>query len=860
MTEEKKLNMEPDQLPSWEVLVGAAILAASSMLHVLILTPLTNNLDDIKYCTMWIGGAICMITFLTLWMRRRVEAPPKIVTIPYLAYIGVLILSTLFGAADYAKWVGWQLVYFHLSLAGFFFLGASVTNTVRMVRWGMRFWVVLALITCGFGLFHYAGMMEPIHKHMLQDFYAHARPGDAPSAILNLTATFAGTREMLSTILNRQFFGNFLTLLLPIALACTVVNYEDMRERHERRRPLQLSPLWMFLSGVAAIMAAACIYMTFSKSSTFLLPISPIVFVVAVYVFTRYKILKIPAWPAALILLAIVAGTVVYFTWGDLVEDFRSVVTSTSSRKIIFPGAIRMFESNPILGTGPGSFRLEFPKYRTPNYHMADISNVTLYAHNRFLDLLAENGILGFLTYIAFLGGIGWLGFRALRRCESHMLRVAVIGYLCGIGFLYVGNLTTPMMRWPIGAVITHVALGLGTGAIAMSLRGNCEPARPSRMIWDRRAIIGSVLLGLAVCYGCFITVYAKDFFAGSKANNAGIMMVARDQENMPLAMREKVYEKAIESFNTALDANPTFVTTYYKLAHAYNRLAALKEQQGKLAESAENQRHALETYRTMQKYAPDYSEVHFNLAVIYVNLGRYHKRLMDQATDPAEKKRQQEIVFETFENAKDAVDRASELSDKVSVHYLAGTIYNEYAMYRGESPELAAELWDRTGEIYAYTRDLPLSVVLQEARQLERERDEKIKSANYAPASFERAKEWEKAANAWEALFDLNRGQGDYMRRSAEDHLRAGHVEEAFELVERAVQRNPMNPDFLVLQAEISLRAAEQTGDWKRAAVMAELPRAVDERIEGFLTDSQRARLDTVEARIKSAASGAES
>src|SRR5690606_13839118 len=110
-----------------------------------------------------------------------------------------------------------------------------------------------------------------------------------------------------------------------------------------------------------------------------------------------------------------------------------------------------------VLGAGPGSFRNEFPLYRSPDYHTSAISNLTLSAHNRFLDLLAETGIIGFAVYVAFLVGLFVLGIKAIRRCTNNPLRAIMLGYLVGIAMIYAGNFSTPMMRWPIGAVTTHV-------------------------------------------------------------------------------------------------------------------------------------------------------------------------------------------------------------------------------------------------------------------------------------------------------------------------------------------------------------------------------------------------------------------
>jgi len=65
----------------------------------------------------------------------------------------------------------------------------------------------------------------------------------------------------------------------------------------------------------------------------------------------------------------------------------------------------------------------------------------------------------------------------------------------------------------------------------------------------------------------------------------------------------ERNYQTAIAEYQTSIKYNPTFLSAYYKLAHAYNSIG-----------DAEN---SLKTYRALQKYSPDYAEVHYNLGIV---------------------------------------------------------------------------------------------------------------------------------------------------------------------------------------------------------------------------------------------------
>jgi O-antigen ligase len=70
-----------------------------------------------------------------------------------------------------------------------------------------------------------------------------------------------------------------------------------------------------------------------------------------------------------------------------------------------------MFPQKPILGWGLGAFPEVYPRYRTfyTNLYINE-------AHNDYLQLLVEMGVLGFVTMVWFLGVIY---YRALKKIGS---------------------------------------------------------------------------------------------------------------------------------------------------------------------------------------------------------------------------------------------------------------------------------------------------------------------------------------------------------------------------------------------------------------------------------------------------------
>ncbi|MEQ8821540.1 MAG: O-antigen ligase family protein [Sumerlaeia bacterium] len=854
-----------DRLPTRTVMASSLLLGALALAHFLALTPFTHNLDDVKYLTMWSGGAIALMVYCAMVAFGRAALPPRIIFIPYVGYVLTLVVSTLFASESYSKWIGWEMVTFHTSLAGWFLLGTATAATMRSARWTARYWVVVALVTCGFGIFHFFGGLEWIY-----DKLPPLTPGQESPPMRALIFTFAQSRDMLSTILNKQFFANFLAVMLPVCLAAVVLNFHSLNENLRKGLPITNPAAWVLASSLGVVFCAFCIFQTFSKASLFGLPLVFLAFAILVPLCTSYRI-RIPAWPLAASLLAIMILSTLAVAWAELVDQFRSVSTSMESREIIWQGAINMWKDNPILGAGPGSFRLEFPKYRSPDYHLYDISNVTLYAHNRFLDLLAENGIVGFGFYVAFLGAIGWLGFRVILRCPSQNMRVLMIGYLLGLGYFYLGNLATPMMRWPVGAVTAHLVLGITTGLIMTGLRGNLPPPQempgvavpgPQRQNfqWTRLSIAAATAAVLAFGYLLYIHDRGKHYFAASVANNQGVLIISRtpmSEKGLGISKAQFInyagneMEKARKLFDTAMEENPNFITSYYKQAHVYNRLASLYEAAGNREKSEEMQLKGLEVYADLRELAPDYSEIHYNLAVINADLADDYKQ-QAQAMPAGSEQRQamMEKARATMEEAIVSVDRAAELSNKINVYYIRGLFYERLAAMHPEGSEKYLTAIANAARSYETARDAPFARVLQDENQRETEEAQKRLAAGKAAGLYNLAKMYPEAGEAYWKVYQENPNDSQPLNRAIVSFVLAKDLDRAEELVKEGLRRNPLNPDFQLVYAELLAEQAasreNQDLAWK-ALEQALFVSEVAERVPDYLDKQQQERLTRI-------------
>ena len=101
--------------------------------------------------------------------------------------------------------------------------------------------------------------------------------------------------------------------------------------------------------------------------------------------------------------------------------------TATLERLEMFGSGIGMARDNPILGLGPGLVQPAYTDYRTGSTP-AKIPHL----HNNAIQITAERGVAGLLTYLTILGVFGLNVWRALQTSPS-VARPEVIGCLMAV-------------------------------------------------------------------------------------------------------------------------------------------------------------------------------------------------------------------------------------------------------------------------------------------------------------------------------------------------------------------------------------------------------------------------------------------
>jgi len=219
----------------------------------------------------------------------------------------------------------------------------------------------------------------------------------------------------------------------------------------------------------------------------------------------------------------------------------------------------RMFLRSPVIGNGFNSFGLLYPRYRSPGAGEART------AHNNFLQIQVETGLVGFL----FFAAVWVFGLAAARPFLRDYVRgektdplktAIVLSAATGISCFLIHSLADFDLYIPGIAMTLWLFLGLMVGS-ASSAQGR------QILLSGQRATLYTLAL-LGVCgFGIFYT--SKTLNSGAHLAMAQSILQDTDQ---PPGLAE--YDRAIAEVRKAMKWDATNHNLHLFLARTYSRLS----------------------------------------------------------------------------------------------------------------------------------------------------------------------------------------------------------------------------------------------------------------------------------------------
>lgn len=223
---------------------------------------------------------------------------------------------------------------------------------------------------------------------------------------------------------------------------------------------------------------------------------------------------------------------------GDDLSD-----SSPAVRAAMWQAGIREWESKPVWGTGSGTYQYYANLFRTN-----DLPGDPIYAHNDYVHLLAEYGLVGAAGFLIFLGFHLRRGWRSFERLGPKRIATSVspkflsnglalnIGALAAVAAYAVHSIFDFNLHIPANVLLLAFVFGvLANGGIQRS--GEAQRPTGTVVLWR----LALPVIGFIVAIQCLRLLPAEYFAERARITGA---YDAKSEESLQFALRGLATEK----------------------------------------------------------------------------------------------------------------------------------------------------------------------------------------------------------------------------------------------------------------------------------------------------------------------------
>lgn len=266
-------------------------------------------------------------------------------------------------------------------------------------------------------------------------------------------------------------FGGFMGLITPIAAAAALGYLQRAWNVYRTNRVLPYRLLFavLFYALSTLILAVALLmswgrgaWLAFGVSMMVLVAIAPRKLWHGIALVTAALALVGLAWASGRLPASIVerinSATQETFSFTDVRGvDINPLNYALYERLAHWQAAINMATAYPFLGVGLGNYEIAYPDFRLM-YWKYPLGH----AHNYYLNVFAETGIIGFIGYLVMWVGIITATWNVSRRQPDPLARLIAAGFMGTWSYLAVHSLTDNLY---VNNLFIHLGVILGITA-----------------------------------------------------------------------------------------------------------------------------------------------------------------------------------------------------------------------------------------------------------------------------------------------------------------------------------------------------------------------------------------------------------
>ncbi len=382
---------------------------------------------------------LLILFLLSVWLlpmviEGRISFLKTPLDLPILAFSLILITSTI---RTVHRHVSLDQFYQLMSYPLLYYLLINILRERKEIRVVLSTILTVAILVSLYGIYqNYIALEET------REWVRMYHPGQFSSQFMSRL----GTDKVFSTFVFPPALAGYLCLVLPLALCFLIYGQAK----------------WMrTLSGLTLVSGGLCLYFTYSKGGWVSLFLS-IILLFAVIFWNKI-------WKYRYLFLILLLILIIPFLFPAIREfslehepfiHLQGFFDSLTVRVDYWKAGLGMLRDYPVLGSGLGTFGTLYAKYKLPQ------AEETQLAHNNYLQVWTEMGILGIVSFlwlwIVFLKE-GWKLINRLRVTSYRLPAAVVIGCYAGVVAFLIHSLVDFDLYVPGIAMNVWLFLGLIT-------------------------------------------------------------------------------------------------------------------------------------------------------------------------------------------------------------------------------------------------------------------------------------------------------------------------------------------------------------------------------------------------------------
>lgn len=429
---------------------------------------------------------------------------------------------------------------------------------------------------------------------------------------------FSNEEHITLTFVNRNHFAGFLEMIVWVAVGLAL-SYQGSKR-----------VLFLFLG---AYMASA-IFFSLSRGGSIGFLGSAVFLIIVFLIFETKK--KYPLIVGGFLLLLLF--TLFWLGLEPIITRFETLQDPEAagiSRFQYWATSLKIILDHFWLGTGIGTYSIVYPQYQADHANM-----FVTHAHNDYLELTVEMGIIGILSFTAMIVAFYFTILKRIKLQLDPFLKIMAIVILASVFSLLIHSFTDFNFHIPSNVLLFVVLIAVAIkaseiGAINEPNNITIFQIQPSKTKWVKVLFVmvsSIIIIGILATYVGDL-LYKKAVSYQSEKNDAkaeellqNAITIDRKNPEYYARLADVLYTKANKE-KDRIEKNRLLEEAQLNYQLAIKKSPNKSMYHTKLAfvlQNLDRNEQALDAYRQAIYYMPNKSYTHYNLALFYYSQKKY--------------------------------------------------------------------------------------------------------------------------------------------------------------------------------------------------------------------------------------------